>query len=157
MSDENQKNERTVFDALKDDYERGAFDVLKKDLEYFLVRNRDRIKAYYDSIERELHFCDVESSTKLELVIKKLILDSRILNPLHDAQDQTEEIRRHIWMEGVKLSAAPNQEVVAREWLEKYSKNWREYRLLAILYVFEMKRDYYVAIIDSVPPANAGT
>ncbi len=145
-----------MLDALKEDYEKGVFDVLKKDLEYFLIKNRDRIRSYYDSIESEMQFCNLEEEMKLELVVKKLILDSRVLNPLHDAFDQTDEIRRHIYIEGIKLSAPPNQEVVAREWIERYAKNWREYRLLATLYVFEMRRDYYLALLDSAPPQGNG-
>jgi len=137
-----------VLNSLKADYEKGAFEVIRHDLEYYILTNRAKLTHMIEEKELELEFCDLEPRVKMELTVKLSILDSRILNPLSDAKQQLEEIRRFIWTEGVRISGPPNQEDCARTWVERYSRSWREYRLLAALYVFEREKDYFLGLLD---------
>ena len=154
------KKERNILDALEEDYDKGLFNVLLLDIEDFIKENLARIVRNYHTIEQEISCCILEPKVRLEVVVKRMILDSRILNPQQEAKDQLEEIRKHIWIEGEKKAAPPDVERVASEWVQRYSRNWREYRLLALLYVFERNRDHFLnmyeelAQLDNLPERN---
>jgi hypothetical protein len=138
----------TVLDELKEQYEAGKLDVIRHDLEYFITSNRPKLLAFIAEKEQELHFCELEPNLKLELAVRLAILDSRILNPLSDAKEQLAEIKRYIWIEGVRLCRPPNTEECARRWIENYSRGWREFRLLAALYVFEREKEFFLGLLD---------
>ncbi len=137
---------RTLLEALKEDYENGRFDLLRQSLEHFIRSRRGRILEKAEEMRER--FCDInEERTRLELAVKKSILESRVLNPLIEAREQMREIERHIWLEGVKLNRPPDREKAAREWLGRWAKSWREYRLFAALYVFEREMDRFLAVL----------
>ena len=137
-------NSSNILEALENDYREGKLEVLNHDIAYYIDEKTDQIR---DILDERLELADFKahpSETQLEIALKEAILHSRILNPGTDAEAQLAEIERHIWILGEKYRQPPDREQEALDWVRKFASSWREYRLLAILYVFEKNREQYI-------------
>ncbi|MDZ7815589.1 MAG: hypothetical protein U5N86_06195 [Planctomycetota bacterium] len=133
-----------ILNVLEKDFREGKLEVLRHDIAYFIDEKTDRIRELLDERRAIPEFSAHSAETQLELALKEAILHSRILNPGSDARAQIEDIERHIWILGEKYDQPPDREQEALDWVRKFAASWREYRLLAILYVFEKNREQYL-------------
>jgi hypothetical protein len=129
------------LDEIREKYEAGRLESLRRDLERFLVAHRAEIAAYRKAeAEKGLELTD-------EAAVKFFLLRHRTVNAQGDIREQLEEIRKEAWIQGVKKGCAPDEAAVAQEWARCYSAGWRAHRLTTIVYVFEREKERYLRLL----------
>ena len=140
-------HEDSIFKSLGDDYSSGKFSRLKDDLVHYIENNHEVIRNRVIEIRELPELADVSSNGIVEMAIKELILDCWVIHPQADAKAQIEEIERHLWLVGEKNSCPPDRDVEISYWIKNHAENWREYRLLAILFVFQKNIKHYLQLL----------
>lgn len=134
------------IEEIKRKYDAGQLEHIRTDLERFIVAHRaDILKLKSDLAARPRR-----GEVSHELAIKLFVLKYKSINPVSEIREELEEIQKEKWIQGVKMGRAPDPNEVAREWARKYSKGWREHRVLSIIYVFEREKDRYIHLL--APP-----
>ncbi len=141
--------DRTVFDALNEDYEAGKFEVYRNELLNFISEKRGVLIEFFASNFMLPHIQNLPDSGKLEFLLKQYILDTRTLNPQADARDQLCAIYDHLWILGEQLRQPPDREKEARGGIEKYARAWREYRIYAFLFVLDKNLDLVTGLLTA--------
>lgn len=135
--------EPSELEQLAREFDGGALDALKGDLEAFLRRNAEEIRRLRD----EYFGAGGVPPTADEVAVKMFILKSRSINPTREILDQIEEINREKWIRGVHEGCPPDPQAVAQDWARLYSPGWRDHRVMAIIYVFERDKDKYLSLV----------
>ncbi|MFH1230551.1 MAG: hypothetical protein V1709_03550 [Planctomycetota bacterium] len=129
---------------LSDDYCLGQYTELEKDLENFILKNKEAIKKFK---ETELKQLDVSSPSD-ELAIKLYILKTRTINPATEIKKELAEIEKEIWIQGEKIKGSPDRDKVAIEWCKSHAPGWRDNWVFAALYVFEHNKSHYIRLLE---------
>ena len=138
----------TEIDEIRAKYETGQLDVIKDDLERFIIAHAREIEQYKrDQIERGL--APITDDT----AIKFFIIQNRSINPEREILEQVAEIEREKWIQGVKTGQVPDPQAVCQEWASKYSAGWRAHRVKIIVYVLEREKDRYLRILNHHAPS----
>ncbi len=136
------------LDEIRDDYDAGRLDEIKKDLERFILAHRAQIEAFRtDQQARGL------PPLSDDVAIKFYIIRHRTINPVREIQDQLHEIEREKWIRGVALGHEPDPQQVALEWAGRHSAGWRAHRVTVIIYCFDREKDRYVQLLKQPPAA----
>jgi len=130
------------IEAIRRDYESGRLDLLKEDLARFLCAHRADILRFREEQAGRGLALDGESAVKF------FILRHRTVNPQRDIRDQLEEIRKETWCRGVDTGRPPDPQQVALDWARRYSAEWREHRVTAIVYVFERDKEKFLKLLS---------
>ena len=141
--------ERSIFDALTEDYNSGKFEVYRNELLNFISEKRRILVDYFAANFEALHVRELSEHQKLEILLKQYIIDQRVINPRSDSRDQLCAIYEHLWILGEQLRQPPDREKEAREWIEKYASAWREYRICALLFVLEKNLDMVISLLTA--------
>jgi len=130
---------------LSENYCLGQYKELEKDLENFILKNKEAIKKFKET-ELEMHL-DVDSPSD-ELAIKLYILKTRSINPDTEIKKELVEIEKEIWIQGEKLKSSPDRNKVAIEWCKSHAPGWRDNWVFAALYIFEQNKGYYLRLLE---------
>ncbi len=129
------------LDEIRERYEAGQLEPIRRDIERFLVAHRTEIARYRkEQEEKGLVLTD-------EAAVKFFLLRHRTINAQADIREQLEEIRKEKWIRGVQQGCAPDDQQVALEWARSYSAGWRAHRLTTIVYVFEREKERYLKLL----------
>jgi hypothetical protein len=132
------------IEQIRQEYEEGKLEQIKKDLQEFILKHRQDIKALRESkaISKRL------GELPYDMIIKFLILKERSINPVQEIKEQLSEIEKEKWIRGIQLGYSPDPHQVALEWARLYSPGWRDHRVLSIIYVFEREKQRYLALLE---------
>ena len=128
---------------IREKYDKGELDQIRRDLEQFLVAHRERI--------RDLQQKKFAGKTKLvspEVAVKLYILQHRSINPAREIREQLHEINREKWIHGEMLGRPPDSQAVARSWARKHAVGWRSHRVMEIVFVFDQEKKKYLKILE---------
>ncbi len=131
---------------IREKYEKGALDQIRKDLEEFLVAHRGKIREI-----QEKNFAKKKGGVPMELAIKLYILQHRSINPAREIREQLQEINREKWIHGEMLGRPPDDQVVARSWAKNHAVGWRSHRVMEIVFAFEKEKEKYLRLLESPP------
>ncbi len=123
------------------EYGAGKLGTVERDLESFILRNRQEILRFRDQLARK------NPSVTDEVACKLYILQIRTLNPVVEIRDQLKEIEAECWIRGEKTGTQISRDEVANEWCRRHAPGWRDHRVLAIVYVFERCKDRLVPLL----------
>lgn len=131
------------------EYGDGKLGTVERDLETFILRNRQEILRFRDQLARK------NPGVTDEVACKLYILQIRTLNPVAEIRDQLDEIKREIYYRGRDEQRPVLPDEVAREWCNRHAPGWRDHRVLAIVYCFERCKERLVPLLRA-EGANEG-
>jgi hypothetical protein len=138
------------IEEIRQRYERGELDPIKRDLELFVrARRQDILKFKREFGDRN------PPGLADDCAIKFYILKTRSINPRSEIQEQLQEIEREKWIQGVRFGCSPDPNQVALEWARFHSPGWRAHRVTTIIYVFERNKQRYVELLNEAPTPHA--
>ncbi len=130
------------------EYGAGNLGTVERDLESFILRNRQEILRFRDQLARK------SPAVTDEVACKLYILQIRTLNPVAEIRDQLREIEAECWIRGQQAGAPISRDDVAREWCNRHAPGWRDHRVLAIVYCFERCKERLVPLLRAAAPAT---
>jgi hypothetical protein len=148
----------TFDDSLEREWEQGLLQELERDLEQFVRKNAEKIRAALKSGELPL----VKAAEKLrdtgkvsdremvDICVRSLLRKCGTVNAKRDLELQCRQIRNEIWYEGERMCGPvpePRQEEIARTWAHLHAAKWREWRLREIIFTWEKKLPEFIQII----------
>ncbi|MBI2932623.1 MAG: hypothetical protein HYY16_13315 [Planctomycetes bacterium] len=140
----------TELDEIREDYDAGRLEDIKRDLERFVIVHRGKIEAFRK--EQETKGLPPLSD---EVALKFYIIRHRTINPGREIHDQLREIEREKWIRGIASGREPDPQEVALDWAKNHSAGWRAHRVTTIIYCFDRDKDRYLRLLKT-PPATAG-
>lgn len=139
------------IEEIKQRYERGELDHIRRDLDLFISNRRADILKFRDAFNAKNPTTPISD----ECAIKFFILKTRSINPQSEIREQLEEIEREKWIQGVRFGCSPDANKVALEWARFHSPGWRSHRVTTIIYVFERGKDHYVMLLNGASTPHA--
>ena len=134
----------TELEEIRERYERGELDPIKRDLVNFVRAKGAAIRKFKSDFNAK----NPRTPLTDETAIKFYILKARSINPAGEIQEQLQEIEKEKWIRGEKTGHAPDPYEVATDWARKYSPGWRSHRVTTIIYVFERDKDAYIRLLN---------
>ena len=131
------------INELEADWNAGKLECLVRDLGQFIIANRREILEYKQRALGKLRKVPLSD----DLAIRMYILQIRSISPQGEIRDQLVEIEREIWIRGEHTDGTVDRQQVAREWCQRHAPGWRDHRVMAIVYVFEKKKDDFVRLL----------
>ncbi len=128
---------------IREKYDKGELDQIRRDLEKFLVAHREKIRAI-----QEKKFSGKQKQLSPEVAVKLYILQHRSINPAREIREQLNEINREKWIHGEMLGRPPDSQEVARSWARKHAVGWRSHRVMEIVFVFDQEKEKYLQILS---------
>jgi hypothetical protein len=139
----------TEAEELRSEYSAGKLDGIKRDLSSFLVNNREAIAKFKEEAAKMRRGIVADDTA-----IKLFILQLRSINPTDEIKSQLKEVENEIWYSAEKQrDAQPDRIAVAREWCRRHAPGWRDHRVMAIIYVFDVNKEHYLRIFRDGAPA----
>lgn len=123
------------------EYGTGKFGVVERDLEVFLIRNREEILRFKATLARK------NPAVTDEVAVKWYLLQLRTLNPVAEIRDQLREIEEECWIRAEKAGGGISRDEVAREWCARHAPGWRDHRVMAIIYCFERCKERLLPLL----------
>jgi hypothetical protein len=139
------------IEEIRQRYERGELDHIRRDLQAFVRNRRNDILKF----KEEFNTKNPQTPLSDECAIKFFILKTRSINPQSEIREQLEEIEREKWIQGVRFGKPPDPNKVALEWARFHSPGWRSHRVTTIVYVFEREKDQYVLLLNGITTPHA--
>lgn len=139
---EGTKMNMTELERVKESYINGELDSLRIQLENFISCNKDQIMQFKLQ-EEKLWKCHLDIATAIKLFILKV----RTIDTVAEMQDQMKEI--NLESDGT-FDKETEQNSHCNEWIKQNAAIWREYRVLAIIYVFDQNESYLLAKIINI-------
>jgi DNA polymerase/3'-5' exonuclease PolX len=131
----------TEFDELKQEYESGKLDHIKRDLEGFIKKHDIEIKRFVQKLNSKMHH-----KISIDQGLRWYLIFSQTINTTSESKDQLEEIKREIWYrceEGVKKPV----DEIAKDWIAKHAAGWRDHRILQTIYAYTQESEKYLALL----------
>lgn len=133
---------------LEREYDSGKLGMIERDLESFILRNRQEILRFRDQLARK------NAAVTDEVACKLYILQIRTLNPVAEIRDQLKEIEVECWIRGEREGKPVSRDQVANEWCRRHAPGWRDHRVLAIVYCFERCKERLVPLLRVEGPVQ---
>ncbi len=149
----------SFLQSLEDLWKKGQLTELEKDLDRFIRENLSEIRravregksAGIDLARRRYVKGEISDRQLIDFCVRSTLSRRGSANPRRDILEQVGEIEKEVWYEGERRkSAVPAdlREEIARRWARQHASQWREWRLLQLLYVWERKADHYLRLIS---------
>jgi len=123
------------LDEIRQKYEAGHLEPIRRDLERFLQVHRTDIARFRE-----------EEGLADDAAITAYILELRSINHEAEVREQVEEILKEKWIRGIQQGRPPDELEVVLDWARQHGAGWRTHRVTTILYVFEREKDRYLSI-----------
>jgi len=99
-------------------------------------------------IEKIYRHFDKNRYLPKDVAFVQFVIKNQTLNASADIQEETVEIEKAIWIDGVDNNRSPNREEVAKNWTKKHASPWRQHHVLKLIYMFEKHKTEYLSLID---------
>jgi hypothetical protein len=123
------------LDEIRQKYESGHLEPIRRDLELFLQVHRTDIQRFRE-----------EEGLADDAAITAYILELRSINHEAEVREQVEEILKEKWIRGIQQGRPPDELEVVLDWARRYGAGWRTHRVTTILYVFDREKERYLSI-----------
>ncbi len=132
----------TELERVKESYNNGELESLRMQLEKFISCNKNQI-LQFKLQEEQLWKCPLDIATAIKLFILKV----RTIDIEAEMRDQLKAIDMEF--NGTK-GDENEQNSCCLDWIRQSAAIWREYRVLAIIYVFDQNKSYLLAKIINI-------
>ena len=124
---------------------KGAFspkklESIKRQLELYLETHREDILDFH---RKEQVFWG--RKIPLDAAVKLFILSQRTIDLQSEMADQVHAMKSHI--EERSHCNDDERRALAASWVQNHSKTWRSLRVMGIIYVFNLHKDYFLGLL----------
>jgi hypothetical protein len=119
-------------------------EAIKQQLGLYLQIHREEILSYRS---REQAFWGKD--IPLDSAVKMYILSQRTIDVQSEMRDQVTAMKTQI--EPLTQAGTPERRSLAVDWVHNHAKTWRSLRVMGIIYVFNLHKDYFLSILQGSP------
>lgn len=119
----------------------GALAKLETALERYMTGRGETVRLFHQQMQT------TAPDATLDAAVCAYLLSSNTLTLQEDMEDQREEIKREFWYRGEK--GDHDHAAIANEWITKYAGGWRKHRMRTLLWLYQHRREHYVALLQT--------